>query len=147
MAQENNDREQLGRRLGGALRAHGADCAPASLRAQIRAATAAKTRWPSWRWLAAAACAAVLVTVALWLPSPPPAPIAEGDEASSEERVRWLEHALLHPLLLLEAAAEWEGENEWIAAELYREACATAVHPVVAWLAAYEASRFDENEL
>ena len=141
MNEDNDDLERLGHKLGRALRTGSSEGAPASLRARIRAATAKEMILPSWRWAAAAACAVALVAIGVWQMPQAPQLVTK-----AEMDVDVWERQVERPLLLLEAARELEEENQFVAVELYREACSTATHPVVAWLAANEVSRLENNQ-
>ena len=145
MNENDDDLEQLGRKLGRALRTDEVKSTPLSLRAQIRAATNKEAVLPSWRWAAAAAGVALLMAIIVWKMPHGSQTGAQQGVAVTMEEVALLERAALRPLLLLEAGSELETENRYIAVELYREACATATHPVVAWLAASEVRRLEEE--
>ncbi len=139
MSEDNNDLEQLGRKLGRALRTSNPEGAPASLRAQIRRATTNEMILPGtasfWRWIAAPAFALALIAVVVWqMPR---------DARQSVANIAALEREFARPLLLLEAAIELEEDNHLIAMEVYREACSTATHPAVAWMAANEVRRLE----
>ena len=145
MNENENDLEQLGRKLGRTLRTGATESAPPSLRAQIRAATNKEAVLPSWRWAAAAVSVALLMIVIVWQMPRPSETVENRCISIPMEEVALLERQTLRPLLLLEAGSELEKENLYIAVELYREACATATHPVVAWLAASEVRRLEEE--